>query len=312
MGNCLEVLQGSHTTVENNVRNRRLSTTIDINDDLALVDSKPGDCAVVTRAGIEDRRIKINQDAFFLDKERFLYAVFDGHGKFGHLCSQYFRTHLPVAFEAVKENLSPENISSALLQVADALDLDDSIDTKFSGLVATVCCVQEERIISAWVGDSRAILRSAHSTVALTTDHKPEVLAERKRILRAGGKVKQLKDTDGTPLGGLRVFVPSSTIPGVNFTRSFGDAVIHKYGVCSVVECIVKPRLPEDKFIVVASDGVFEMLSNQEVSSLVASSSTVAEAAEKLVHSSHQKWLNVEHGCADDITSIVIYVGMAG
>lgn len=305
MGSCLAK---PDVLVQNTIdtRKRRLSMSMD--DEGILCDSPINACCVLTEPGVEFDRAKINQDAFYIDKERRVFAVLDGHGRNGHLCSQFFRDHLGAALDAEPE-MTPDSVSRALVRVDDQLKVKADIDCSFSGTTVTCCLVMSQVIVAAWLGDTRAIMgrwkNTEISLVELSQDHKPDIPTERRRILKAGGRIRQIVDEKGNKSGGLRVFVPSQDIPGVNFTRSFGDSVIHAYGISSEVDCIVTKRTPADRFVVIASDGIYEFIDNLEVINLVATAKTVEAAAETLVRTAKTRWLSEEQS-SDDVTAIVI------
>ena len=285
--------------------------TMDEHTDI-LAQSPDNSCSVVTEAGVEYSRPKLNQDTFYIDENQMVYAVFDGHGKNGHLCSAFCRTHLRSAIESSHAGsgaLTAKELCSALVRVDDLLKKEAQIDCKYSGTTATCCAVTPDSIISAWLGDSRAIMGrwagTELSLVELSQDHKPELPAERRRILKAGGRVRQIVDEHGNKAGGFRVFVPSKDIPGVSFSRSVGDEVIHAYGVSSEVDCIVTPRTGEDRFMVVGSDGIFEFIDNLEVLKIVSGCQTVDQAAALLVKTAKERWMKMEEA-SDDSTAIVI------
>lgn len=286
-------------------RMRRLSVSME--EDSILPHSAPGESFVISQAGIEFRKIKMNQDAYYVSEEKMIFAVFDGHGRTGHHCSNFVKSHLGPACES--RTLTAEGLCEALVAVGDDMDADKTVDSQYSGTTVLAVLVTATSIVSAWLGDSRAVMgrwsEKAVDVVELSQDHKPEVPAERKRIQKAGGCVKQLRDEDGNKYGPLRVFKPSSTVPGVNFSRSMGDRVIHKYGVSSQVDCVSEERSTQDRFIVVASDGIFEFLTNLEVIAVVSSSPDVKSAAEELLKQARERWIATEDA-SDDITVIVI------
>lgn len=287
-------------------RERRLSVTVE--EDTILSDSAPGASAVLSEAGVEFSRIKVNQDAYLVSEDKMVFAVFDGHGRTGHHCSQYVREHLPKGIQA--QSPTAEGLSEALVKIGDDMVKDPTIDSQFSGTTVLVVMVTHDTVTSAWLGDSRAIMGrwtdNKLKLVELSQDHKPEIPAEKKRITKLGGCVRQLKDENGQKCGPYRVFKPSSTVPGVNFSRSLGDQVIHKYGVTSQVQCIIEPRTRDDRFIVVASDGIFEFLSNLDVLDIVSSCATVEAAARQLSTKARDLWIKNEQGSSDDLTVIVV------
>lgn len=63
-----------------------------------------------------------------------------------------------------------------------------------------------------------------------------------------------------------------------------------------------------DRFLVIASDGVFEFLTNQSVADMVAKYPDPLEACKKVVQESYDLWLQYEVR-TDDITIICIYIG---
>ena len=58
-------------------------------------------------------------------------------------------------------------------------------------------------------------------------------------------------------------------IPGLAMSRSFGDRVAHSVGVSAEAEVREFLLTTNDKFVVIASDGVWEFLSNEDVAGIV-------------------------------------------
>jgi serine/threonine protein phosphatase PrpC len=152
--------------------------------------------------------------------------------------------------------------------------------------------IRGEQIICGNAGDSRAIIGRRKMTgweaIKLTNDHKPENIDERHIIEAAGGIVASYQDTTGEHIGPLRVWVPNSTpqVPGLAMTRSLGDKVASSIGVSAKPELTIHQRTQTDKFIVIASDGIWEFLSNDYVVNKVAgyiSNGRIEEAADRLL-----------------------------
>lgn len=115
---------------------------------------------------------------------------------------------------------------------------------------------------------------------------------------------------NGDPVGPLRVWLKHEDIPGLAMTRSMGDAVACEGGVHAEPEIFEFTITKQDKMIVLASDGVWEFLSNQEVASIVYpffEKRNAEGAAEALVRESFKKWRQ-EEDVIDDITCIVIFL----
>ncbi len=85
-------------------------------------------------------------------------------------------------------------------------------------------------------------------------------------MLKSGGHIHAFKGINGENLGPLRVWLPNQSnliylffidIQGLAMTRSFGDNISKSVGVTHKPEMIKVPLSPKDKFILVASDGVW-------------------------------------------------------
>jgi serine/threonine protein phosphatase PrpC len=71
--------------------------------------------------------------------------------------------------------------------------------------------------------------------------------------------------------GPKRVWLKNKPVPGLAMTRSIGDMAASSVGVTAEPEIKVFPNLtPSDKFIVIASDGIWDRLSNDEIMMVIA------------------------------------------
>ena len=86
-----------------------------------------------------------------------------------------------------------------------------------------------------------------------------------KRILNAKGRVEPYIGQDGKPLGPHRVWLLHDQVPGLAMSRSFGDYVASTVGVVADPEVTYFKVDFDSGFLVVASDGVWEFLSNEKV-----------------------------------------------
>ena len=95
---------------------------------------------------------------------------------------------------------------------------------------------------------------------------------------------------------------------GVLFTRSLGDLDAHNHlGVSAEPEMGERVLGQEDKYFVLASDGVWDYMTNEEVLEIVSSISDPLKASEKLVQVASTRWdeRDADHR-RDDITVIVM------
>mmetsp|Transcript_2035 Transcript_2035/g.3040 ORF Transcript_2035/g.3040 Transcript_2035/m.3040 type:complete len:119 (+) Transcript_2035:2944-3300(+) len=100
-------------------------------------------------------------------------------------------------------------------------------------------------------------------------DHKPTLSIEYQRIHAHGGRVESIRSNTGRGVGPARVWLKDEETPGLAMSRSLGDFCAHSVGVSCFPE-IIRSELDEtSKFIVLASDGVWEFLSNEDIGDIV-------------------------------------------
>ena len=197
-----------------------------------------------------------------------------------------------------------------------------------SGTTAIVAFFKGNQVTVANVGDSRAIVgeRKGKRIIAysLSIDQTPYRADERERVKAAGAVVMSCDQLEGiVPFhenwgvnlgeeldnGGdpPRVWAPGKSFPGCAFTRSIGDHVAEGIGVTAEPELLVKEMTREDNFIIVASDGVWEFLTNQSVTDMVLKFDDPLEACRAVVAESYRLWLQYEVR-TDDITMIMAFL----
>lgn len=223
---------------------------------------------------------KVNQDAFSINSWEYgdhtfaFYIVCDGHGKFGERSSQYCVREIPVMVKRYIEKRKATTIEIIEDAIRDSCELAQRLLEKSNSQVilagttyVSALIWNNAHIFLSNAGDSRAFLASKKGNHVVsrleTDDHKPENPEERKRIQKAGGVVMALKDDDGSDFGPNRVWNREMTAPGLAMSRSIGDKFAHGLGVIATPDTKNIALCPEDKFVVLCSDGVFEFLSNQ-------------------------------------------------
>lgn len=205
-----------------------------------------------------------------------ILAVFDGHGPYGHDVSDFCVKRLPNIFlnKWQETNKIDEALKYAFLathqELVNKCNEDSEFDCALSGTTGTVCVIDNKAgcVWSACCGDSRAILGQVNNkkfkAIDLTTDHKPNLPKEKKRILAAGGDVKLLEGD--VP---HRVFVRGRPFPGLAMSRSIGDFIAQMVGVSCEPEIFCHKLTSNDLFIFVSSDGVWEFLETKDVGEMV-------------------------------------------
>ena len=274
---------------------------------------------------------KLNQDNYFiyknfLENENYIYmGICDGHGIFGQNISDYLVENLPKKLNNfLKQNnmfsLNTENIYSlskifekVFLETNNEMNNNERIDSSLSGSTCVSLIFTNERIICINVGDSRCILgkynNAQFSTINLSRDHKPDDDDEKERIIKKGGIVEAFKDNDGNFIGPKRVWCKENDVPGLAMSRSFGDEIAHSVGVICNPEIFDYRLLKEDKFIILASDGIWEFINSEEVVDIVKEfylKNDSKGATECLYEEACKRWMNKE-GIIDDITIIVVF-----
>eukprot|EP00916_Digyalum_oweni_P012552 GHVL01020748.1.p1 GENE.GHVL01020748.1~~GHVL01020748.1.p1 ORF type:complete len:368 (+),score=55.11 GHVL01020748.1:100-1104(+) len=218
-----------------------------------------------------------NQDDFFIMAVDgwSMYGVFDGHGPNGHIVSNFIESVLPrlIAADPLLWIDPKETLRKNFIIVHELLEKSNICDAQVSGSTCTVVIRKGEMLYSAHVGDSRAVLAVADSSMPsgyraldLTEDHKPNLEIEKKRIFATGGQIRRL---DGDIP--YRVFVKGKQYPGLAMSRAIGDLIGTQAGVIpepEVSECILSEE--SDIFVLLCSDGVWEFISSQEAVDMVA------------------------------------------
>ncbi|KAK7270029.1 hypothetical protein RIF29_22886 [Crotalaria pallida] len=188
------------------------------------------------------------------------------------------------------------------------LKLHHDIDSYCSGTTAVTLLKQGQDLVIANIGDSRAVLASRDDddsliAVQLTTDLKPDLPREAERIRLCKGRVFALENEPRIP----RVWLPDINCPGLAMARAFGDFCLKDFGVISVPDVSHHHLTEKDEFVVLASDGVWDVLSNNEVVNIVASAPR-SSAAQTLVESAVQAWKKKLQSCkVDDCTVICLF-----
>ena len=272
-----------------------------------------------TLAGFSSPGIqKINQDSFFIKKdflnepEQFFIGICDGHGIQGHLISDYVSKNIP----SLLNDLSDESIKQAYLLIHNSLQNENNkIDSTLSGTTCTSIIVSQDKVICANVGDSRAILsryeNGVFNSISLSRDHKPTETDEMKRILSHGGRIKQYYDEKSKEyIGPERIWLKNSEIPGLAMSRSIGDTIAHNVGVISEPEIIKVDFVGSEKFIIIASDGIWEYIDSDECVNIIKdyyeNNMDAVGGLNALVKEAFKRW-KVEEENIDDITAIVLF-----
>ena len=211
------------------------------------------------------------------------YLVFDGHGPHGHLLSTRCAQELPK--HLCDTNFNFQEAFGTMQQDLEDGDVE-TCNARHSGSTCIAIMLDDEhRMTVAGVGDSIAVLamRKEHGVYApsvLNVPHKPERPEERQRIEAAGGQI--YAHDDPTIPESDRALIPKRVwyhntcsddqsptdsgkhMVGLAMTRSLGDSLAHQQaGVSSIPEIDCNCLDDGDEFIIVASDGLWDVLDPQ-------------------------------------------------
>lgn len=105
--------------------------------------------------------------------------------------------------------------------------------------------------------------------VALTLDHRPDRPDEAARVMEVGGRVLGGSSTEGVRDALPRVYGSSGDGPGLAVTRCVGCGVAASVGVIPAPETATHVLTHEDQFLLLATDGVWAVLSSDEAVAIV-------------------------------------------
>ena len=289
------------------------------------------DSASVTQVGTIEGVPKSNNQDSFIELKKVpntngvsFFCVLDGHGPNGHHVSQHLQTHYPQMLQKYISKIDPKLPESSLQNLFEQVieELEDSlkqsmIDIVYSGSTLLSVLLFENSCICCSIGDSRAILADFETIwgcKALNKEHKPGDSEEKRRIESTGGRVGCMRDSNGRPMGPVRAWGPAPNSPGLAMSRTLGDTFAEHFGVCSqpgknYSDVKVFNLRNCDKFIIVATDGLWDALSNHRIVEIAKGywdSCDPTGAAEMLLKQACRT-AHKNGGYVDDITIIVIF-----
>lgn len=275
--------------------------------------------------GIDSERpSKVHQDAFILeeiirtDQQRhLLVGVLDGHGKDGHLVSEFCANRLPLLLHTPKGPPPQEFLEQ--LQSLGRATCAKSVPVKHqilinafhqvhhdamqnrgcpagrSGTTCVICWIEPSEVHVAYVGDSRAILIDGDKVTPWATETTVRRLREEKeRIDLCEGRI----DGNGNVWYGP---------VAIAMTRALGDATMLRAGILPTPITATFPR-KEGSVLVLATDGIWDQLSDDRVAEIAQSNMpNTTLAADAISSCARQKWIgDFIDEKADDITCLVV------
>jgi|TARA_B110000091_G_C13777373_1_gene459474 protein phosphatase 1L len=213
------------------------------------------------------------EDEHYVSDEGNFFAVYDGHGGSGvaeHLSEHLWSVLIEMLnkqghFIGTQGTFGGKDIQKAFLETCAALQQSIAKISKHDhvGSTATMVALDNSSIWSVNVGDSRSVLCRSGKAIDLSIDHKPNMPSELERITTLGGRVKWYgwEDEDGEPVASMGAWRINGNL---SCSRSFGDRLEAPY-VIAEPDIHKEPRnWMEDQFIILASDGLWDVFESQE------------------------------------------------
>ncbi|RDX71944.1 putative protein phosphatase 2C 8, partial [Mucuna pruriens] len=207
--------------------------------------------AIGSRKEMEDA---VSMEIGFVAKEKGkcdFFAVYDGHGgaQVAEACRE--RLHRLVAEEVERSGSHVErdwqSVMEGCFRKMDS-EVAGNAAVRTVGSTAVVAVIAAAEVVVANCGDCRAVMGRGGEAVDLSSDHKPGRPDELMRIEEAGGRVINWN--------GQRVLGVLAT------SRSIGDEYLRPY-VISKPEVTVTKRSRKDEFLILASDGLWDVMSSE-------------------------------------------------
>lgn len=268
-------------------------------------------------------------------------GVFDGHGKNGHVVSKIVSNRLPSLLLSQKNALTNSNTKineednsqnqiermdgefmpsknfhtwkeacfTAFKVMDKEIKLQENLDCSCSGTTAVIVIRQGEDLVIANLGDSRAVLGTIYENeikaIQLTTDLKPGLPCEEERIRKCNGRVAALKQEPHIQ----RVWLPHDDSPGLAMSRAFGDLVLKNHGIIAIPDINCRRLTSNDQFIILATDGVWDVLTNKQVASIVWAADNEQAAARAVVEAAAAAWKKkFPSARVDDCTAVCLFL----
>ncbi|BAT89494.1 protein phosphatase 2C 39 [Vigna angularis] len=214
-----------------------------------------------------------------------LFAIFDGHS--GQSVPDYLRTHL---FDNILKEpnfwTEPADAVKRAYSITDSTILDKSGELGRGGSTAvTAILINCQKLVVANIGDSRAVLCQNGQAKQLSVDHEPSVESE--DIKNRGGFVSNFPGDVPRVDGQLAV------------SRAFGDKSL-KVHLSSEPHVIVELIGDDAEFVILASDGLWKVMTNQEAVDAIRDVKDARSAAKILTEEARNR------KSSDDISCVVV------
>jgi serine/threonine protein phosphatase PrpC len=225
-----------------------------------------------------------------------LFAVFDGQGDYGRQVVELLSAQLAGVVQHTVRGTGEQNMSLVLEEAFASLDHQlqaSGIDVSLSGCAGTVAISVCDRLIVGNVGNCSALIGSERGgrwvRTELSVCHDLTSASERDRLVNHGATLCRSE----TQLDSKEEVLLRRTLKGKSqgfvCTRFLGLSEGNNVGLHSRPEIFVRTLRPEDKFLIICSDGVWNHLSGEEAVDLVRAHTSAQEAAWELASEARRR-----------------------
>lgn len=250
-------------------------------------------CKRGRRGPIEDRYVAAVDPDERVRKKAF-FGVFDGHGgsKAAEFAAKNLGSNIDAAMAAARSGEEGYSTERAIRDGYIKTDEDFLKEGSRGGACCVTALISEGELAVSNAGDCRAVISRGGVAEALTTDHNPGQADELKRIEALGGYVDCCN-------GVWRI---QGTLA---VSRGIGDRYLKEWVIAEPETKTLRIK-PEFEFLILASDGLWDKVTNQEAVDVVrpycvdVENPKTLSACQKLVE------LSCKRGSLDDISLIII------
>ncbi|KAK4753485.1 hypothetical protein SAY87_001589 [Trapa incisa] len=228
------------------------------------------------------------------DPKQAIFGVFDGHG--GPVAAEFAASNLG---KNVVDRLAGIGIYGSEGGVKEAIkegylktDSDFLKEEARGGSCCVTALFREGNLFVSNAGDCRAVISRGGVAEPLTSDHRPSREDEKERIEAQGGYVDMYH--------GVWRIQGSLAI-----SRGIGDGHMKKWVTAEPETKLVKIQA-QDEFLILASDGLWDKVSNQEAVDTIRTFYLGTNGTKLMVACKKLVDLSTSRGSGDDISVMVI------
>jgi len=242
------------------------------------------------------------------------FAVFDGHAGSKvafHSAENLLHTLLDTpdfkkVVEELKEHggvmtekakaLIKEGMRVGFLKLDESMQAANGEERERSGTTAICAILTPEHIFFANLGDSRGLCSKKSNNTFSTEDHKPYLERERERIVKAGGSVMIQRVNGSLAVSRALGDFEYKSVPGLCPTEQLVSPEPDIY--------ILDRNREDDEFLVLACDGIYDVLENDELCQLIRSRLSVTDDLK--VATNQVLDVCLSRGSRDNMTMILV------